>query len=419
VTLEQDAIDRYREPGYRRLLEAARRSLERSGGRLNVNVGVPDPSDAERRTLSGITGRYRPAGTKRIEVSLVVLDDRVRAGTGLGLRELLEAIGGELVDRPARAAAAAAARDAAIRSAESSPLYGSAPWYRSWLAGVTSGGLLTKLINQGEAGRLRQAVQVLEFLENRPADAKPIMIPALAAGVTHDTKALNGGTLGNLVLWALATRLGVARPKTAEERRDLWDRFDVIVDDLASRVLVLNLPCEGEGLGEWLSGAARYGTPFQITLHQLLTHPIRPALPTVFVCENPAVLRRAAGDLGRGCAPLICTEGIPSAAFHRLAQAIVSDGGVLRYHGDFDWPGIAIANQVMARHGARPWRMGAADYLSGVAEEPDQVALTGKAEPTRWEPELASAMEKAGRAVYEETVADPLIVDLRCRVSES
>jgi hypothetical protein len=41
---------------------------------------------------------------------------------------------------------------------------------------------------------------------------------------------------------------------SAAERRDLWDRAGVLVDDLVSRVLVLNLPAEGEGLGEWPIG---------------------------------------------------------------------------------------------------------------------------------------------------------------------
>ncbi|WP_251061625.1 TIGR02679 domain-containing protein [Streptomyces sp. ISL-100] len=46
----------------------------------------------------------------------------------------------------------------------------------------------------------------------------------------------------------------------AEARRELWDAFGVIVDDLASRILVLNLPATGQGLGRWLTDAARYGT---------------------------------------------------------------------------------------------------------------------------------------------------------------
>src|SRR5712672_3271520 len=97
---------------------------------------------------------------------------------------------------------------------------------------------------------------------------------------------------------ALGLQAGVARPGSSAERRELWDRAGVLVDDLASRVLVLNLPAEGDGLGEWLTGAARYGTPFQVTLHQLAAHPIRVSCPRVFVCENPAVLRRACAELG-------------------------------------------------------------------------------------------------------------------------
>lgn len=63
----------------------------------------------------------------------------------------------------------------------------------------------------------------------------------------------------------------------------------------------------------------------------------------------------------------------PSRAFHQLAGVIVSGGGELRYHGDFDWPGLAIASSVMRRHGARPWRMSAADYIAGVRADAEHV----------------------------------------------
>ena len=90
------------------------------------------------------------------------------------------------------------------------------------------------------------------------------------------------------------------------------------------------------------------GVPFYVTLQQLIAMPVAPAAAaTVHVCENPAVLRRAAADLGPRSRPLICTEGQPSTAFHRLAAAVTANGGRLRYHGDFDWPGIAIANSVI------------------------------------------------------------------------
>ena len=104
--------------------------------------------------------------------------------------------------------------------------------------------------------------------------------------------------------------------------------------------------------------------------------------PTVHVCENPAVLRRAAADLGPRSRPLICTEGQPSTAFHRLAAAVTASGGRLRYHGDFDWPGIAIANFVIRRHNASPWRLSAADYREAVREDADHVKLSGPPQPT-------------------------------------
>ncbi|MEU9918980.1 DUF2399 domain-containing protein [Streptomyces sp. NPDC051001] len=76
----------------------------------------------------------------------------------------------------------------------------------------------------------------------------------------------------------------------------------------------------------------------------------------MYVCENPAVLRHAAGELGASSPPLICAEGRPSTAFHRLARLIVNGGGRLLYHGDFDWPGIDMPNRLIGRYGAEPWK---------------------------------------------------------------
>jgi uncharacterized protein (TIGR02679 family) len=176
---------------------------------------------------------------------------------------------------------------------------------------------------------------------------------------------------------------------------------------------VLNLPAEGAGLAEWLTGAARHGVPFYVTLHQLMTFPLTIRGAVVYVCENPAVLRHAAAELGAESAPVLCTEGRPSAAFHQVADAVTGGGGELRYHGDFDWPGLAIATAVMRRHGAGPWRFGARDYLAGIRHHAEHVLLSGTPQPTPWDPELGPAMAAAGRVLFEESVADNLIKDLR------
>jgi uncharacterized protein (TIGR02679 family) len=403
----------YDGPELRRLLDRARRSLERTGGDLSGSVSLADPDDAERKAIIGITGQYRDTRANRVTVRLADLDLAVREATGRGLAELLAERGGPLRDRPAERSALSAARAAVARSAQASPLYAGCDWYRDWLAEIGRDGTLTRLIRAGEQARLGQAVRVLEYVASRTG--APVLLPVLAADVTGDTKALGHGTvLSTLVLRALALQAGAGagRPGTAGERRDLWEASGVVVDDLASRVLVLNIPAAGHGLGEWLAGAARLGVPFQVTLHQLTALPPTVRGATVYVCENPAVLRRAAADLGPGSAPLLCTEGRPSAAFHQLADVIVGGGGELRYHGDFDWPGLAIAGSVMCRHGARPWRMGAADYRAGLRDDAEHVRLTGTPQPTPWDPDLAAAMAAAGRVLFEEHVAEDLVRDL-------
>jgi len=66
----------------------------------------------------------------------------------------------------------------------------------------------------------------------------------------------------------------------------------------------------------------------------------------VHACENPQVLQRlAAAGVDR---PLACTSGNPSAA-----GSLLLGRTVVRYHGDFDWPGIAIARRIIGQ-GAQP-----------------------------------------------------------------
>ncbi|AYF26685.1 TIGR02679 family protein [Micromonospora tulbaghiae] len=411
-----DPLAPYRGGAYQRLLAAARRSLARTGGSLEATIGITAPREDERQAIIGITGQYRDASVKRLTVSLAAVDAAMRRGCGLGLQAVLERIHARpLDDRPAERAAEAAARRQAMDIAHTSAA-AAEPWFAQWLAEISSDGTLTKLVRAGEEKLLHQAVRVLDTLHRRSPGQPPIPIPSLATDTTGYPKTLNQGTLPTLVLRALALRHELPRPKTAEERRSLWDTAEVVVDDLASHVLVLNLPSEGDGLGRWLSDAAHHGMPFRAMLYQLITMPITPITTgPVFVCENPAVLRRAAAHLGRYAAPLICTEGRPATAFHRLANAVTAAGGTLHYHGDFDHAGIAMTMAAGKRHAATPWRMRHQDYLRGLSRMEDRYLLSKVPDATPWDPTLARVMAEHRIAVYEEAVTDDLLVDLAHR----
>src|ERR1700680_3244582 len=130
----------YKAAEYQRLLAAARRSLELTGGALAGSISVSRPTDAERKAIIGITGPYRDTRTARITVRLADLDNAVREATGRGLPELLAELGGPLRNRPAERSALAAAREWAIRAAETSSLHVSCGWYRDWLAEIAVDG---------------------------------------------------------------------------------------------------------------------------------------------------------------------------------------------------------------------------------------------------------------------------------------
>ncbi|MCX4617558.1 TIGR02679 family protein [Streptomyces mirabilis] len=410
--------------GWSRLLAAARRRLERTSGALDGDIGLAGPSEAERRTVIGITGRYRPETVKRLAVPLRELDGYLHDRYGTGLLATLGRLHGPLRDRPAERSDEEARREQALKSAHSSRLAAQG-WFAAWLEQIAADGTLTRLVRRGDAPLLDAAVRVLERLpgdrdrfpgdQDRPPahPAGVLPLPVLAEWATGDTKALvPGSPLEQLVLRALAQRTGGDIPRVRAGRRALWESAGAIADDLASQVLVLNIGAEGDTVVcDWLRDAADFGIPFRLTLHQLATDPVVPAARTIFVCENPAVLRAAAGELQDTSAALVCTEGVPSAACHKLLGDAVRAGARLHWRADFDWTGLRITADAVARHGARPWRMTAADYTAALSKG-ESTPLAGPPAASPWDPELARAMAESGSTVMEERLLPALLSDL-------
>jgi len=79
----------------------------------------------------------------------------------------------------------------------------------------------------------------------------------------------------------------------------------------------------------------------------------------VYACENPQVLQAAARAGVTG--PLCCTSGNLAAVAVVVLDKLVAAGVDVRYHGDFDVDGVAIAARLFVR-GVVPWRFGALDY---------------------------------------------------------
>lgn len=393
--------DPERDPQWSRILRAARRSLERTGGSLTGRLSLTAPTDVERRLVIGITGVHRSPTDGRLTLRLADLDAYLRGACGRPLAVVVAAAGdGPLRDRPAEHAAKAAARQAALDLAAAGRHSGT-EWYASWLDGARRDGTLTRLLRTGSG-----VERVLRVLDALPAADVPL--PAFAETVLGDTKALGDATLRGVVLRAIAIWLDHDPPANAEDERRLWEGVGVVPDDLASQVLVLNLPASGGLIGEWLHAAASAGIPMRLTLHQLRLRPLAVVVPSIFVTENPAVLRAACSALGATAPAMICTEGVPSAAAHALLRSATR--ATLWWRNDFDWPGIRMTASALRRYpNARPWRMSAADYVPFCSAGPP---LGGHSTATSWDPALAQLMSETDVAVMEERLLPLLLQDL-------
>ena len=395
------------DPGWARVLRLARSRLERTGGQLAGTLTVRDPTEAERKLIIGLTGGYRAPGVASLSLPLPLLDAAVRREFGRNLVDLLTELGGPLQDRPGERTREARARDALLADARArAGPWAHEGWFADWLDRLAADGTVTRLVRRGDQDALRQACAVLARL---PAGG--ISLPVLAEQVTGDTKALSGTPAATLVLRALAARDSAPPPTTAEERRARWDAAGVILDDLASQVLVLGVrPVEDHPVAGWLREAADRAIPFRLTLHQLTGFPLTLLVSEVYVCENPAVLRAAVAGWTADHPPLICTEGVPSATCHRLIGGV---RGTIHWRGDFDWTGLRTTADAVRRYGARPWRMSVTDYRAAVdALDVETEPLRGSPAPSPWDPELAAALHDRGRAVMEERIIPQLLADL-------
>ena len=390
-------------PELARAIDAIQDRLERGGAK---QVSISAPTEQERRALDELLGR-RPGSAKRLNVPLAQLEEVLQgAGIAPDLETAIAALRGPLRDRPGeREAELQRWRTLFERHRIEAERLGAS----AWLQWIERDGLLKRVAGRDPSRADSLIRQALDVLQRLPAQG--IAQSALAANCLGDAHGLDSGrpvaTLLRRALMQGSTDLDLGDD-------ELWAAVGVLAGGgIASTALVLNLTAGGDGaLATCLDAAAGIGEPIYLTLRQLLHDRVTWYLAggPVSVCENPAVVAEAANRLGAACRPLICTRGQPSAAVTTLLGQLGDAGAVIRYHGDFDWAGIRIANGVIARHGAIPWRMAARDYL----DAPDSgKPLSADPVDAAWDADLAPAMRRRNQAIEEERLLAGLLDDLQ------
>lgn len=399
----------FEQPGLGGLLAGLRRRLE-AGRPFTGSITVQVSSDIERRALASLLGRL-PSDGQKVKVDLKQLSlNLASAGLAEDLYSAAKHLFGPLDDLRRR-------ED--LKEQEWLRLILAAPpWIPSDCVAefqkyLGKGARLRNLAadNLGKASELiDQLGQLIALL---PTEGK--MLAAIATIVTGNSHGLDRDQpLGKLAPSILGILRGCKDPiEGRDAERDEWALAGVMVDELSAPAAVLNLRAEGDDfLASILAQHAEAGEPFRLsTRHILRYQPLfSPHVtgPIVFITENINILAAAANQLGSKSAPLIATDGQEKTAVRLLLERLSAAGIELRYHGDFDWPGVTIAGTIMTRHAALPWRYYASDYLSAPAIE----TLEGTPKMTPWDFDLQKAMTDRGKVVHEEAVLDILLVDL-------
>jgi uncharacterized protein (TIGR02679 family) len=381
--------------------------LDRAIGQIRVD-GLAAEEHAALAALLGRPQRYASS----LQFDLELADSNLRrSGVAPSLRDALERL-----DGPITHLATARLRQESLWSAVVNGC--THPGLVGLLGAAEGSGLLRRLARQDAAVASKLCRSAEAVLCRLPAQG--IARSQLAANVLGDAHALdNGQPVATLVLAAWRRR-GLPSQRSddesllgsAERARDTWARAGVLVNQLARPALFLNLPVTSAGDG------GRTGEPSYLSLRSLLRSPPcwNVAGCRIFVCENPNLVAIAADRWGPDCAPLVCTDGMPAAAQRTLLSQLTRAEARLCYHGDFDWPGLRIANHVMREHNAGPWRFNEADYVAAIrtaSGEPQR--LEGVTVEASWDDRLAAAMHEHGIAVAEEAVAEQLLSDLTKR----
>lgn len=354
----------------------------------------------ERTALCGMLGRPVTPGTS-LRFDVGDLDAVLSAsGAAVSLREALELLDGPIENRVAQRESVAVAWNDLHASLADTRL-------AAWLAQPRALGALKRASGSVPARAVQLCADANRVLAALPC--QPTTRSHLAARLLGDAHALDSGRpVAALVLAVLRhARIDDAEQVEQEEEsaRSQWAAVGVLVNELARPALFLNLPGHDGPPGE----------PAYLSLRTLLRERRAWAVAQrdIFVCENPNIVVLAADALGTRCAPLVCTDGMPAAAQRTLLGQLTAADARMHYHGDFDWPGIAIGNVVIEECGARPWRFCAQDYRMGVgSSESSRRRLDAPGRDAAWDRELKGAMLALGVPIDEEAVAAMLLQDL-------
>lgn len=405
-------------PGLSRVLDVFEEKVVRYGGasgRLTVT------GQAEADALGGLLGRHLRPGQN---VRLAVMEEHLLTETRFRctLRDVVEAVRGRPLVTRAEARAAENQAWEEVRStmlgAVAGPALGPvvadrlAAWVRA-----DEPELRRRWRREGPALG-RQVADACRCLAVLPADGRSRSLAELATEGLGDPKALDrDGALAPLFDRMLAAVLDVPAPGgSAEFRDEFLAAAGIVRDRTSAKVDSFGLIGQRPDLALLTRYPLRAFSLREI--EAMAPDELMAPVGVVHVVENASVfdwLVARLDDLPPENRPaLVCTNGWLNLADRGLLRMLARTGAEIRYSGDFDDRGLAIAREVQrAFSHVFLWRMSNADYEAGLPRAAGDLDVDAVAGMLDGFPALAPVMVRHGRVVYQEAIQDLLLTDLR------
>ncbi len=421
--------------GFDRAFRLMRKKWE-SLGRTAGTVKLAGCSEAERRAIESLLGRFCPGA----DISFSLAEFEAALGEtrfqGISLKELLElyfdmplisnkekqAVKKEQQQaffRRCREGFAAKSRKdngyglAAewIRCAAEEKQYGYYVIAAEWEKDPESAARLIQFVGEG-----------LCRTEGLAKDGGSVLLAVLAAQVTGNPHFFDRGSTGGLLLTqALCCSANKGFPADAGGYAALYADNGIRLDEISSTAAAFGIHLEKEdgALHPAYEGFIREKEPFVIMQANL--EKVSRAYgdgACVFVVENEMVFSYLCAQARQhgAAAALACTSGQPRKAAYALLDLLAKSGMQIRYAGDMDPDGLRIADRLWERYGGqlKLWHMEPKDYQMAVSDEKIDQRGMAKLDKLRHPvlKETAKSIAKARRAAYQEQLLPVMAEDI-------
>ncbi|MBQ3513148.1 MAG: DUF2399 domain-containing protein [Lachnospiraceae bacterium] len=374
------ALEYFKQPGFRRLLEGFRKRYV-SLGHLGGTVTLHSLKEEEQDALEGFLGmnchdkKSLTVSAQKMEKSL--LETRF---SDITLEELLfQYFPKDMVPKKELEELREKERKENFhRMASGFEDTKAGRWFLQMIEKKEGAyGLLCQDEEKNTQWTLEQIPNLLKAINQLPVwRGEKVWIPVFAAYITGNPHYFDEGSrMFRYLLYGICGICDLDYPKVqnAEIKAELLYKAGILKDDISSNVTCIGVQgyLESGELHRGMQGFLEQGEMMHLNLHHLgKLKSVHGLGDRVYVVENPSVFQKLAEET-KGEVTVVCGNGQLRLAVLVLLDLLIESGCEIWYSGDFDPEGLCIAQKLKDRYKEKLnfWHYELEDYEQAKSKE--------------------------------------------------